>query len=161
MKACRNLFEKELQNLYSLENQLVKALPSVISTMESACFKNGIYTLLQETDNQIESLKTICNTLEIKLAKTICPDINGFVTELNSLIKKNEKEKLKEMQFIAHIQRLEYYKISGYGMATRSAYRLGYSKIGGLLQAILHKEHNADDKLNKLAIMHIRKEFTS
>lgn len=151
MKNLKELFEHQLQDLYSAEDQLTKALPKMVQNAKDTKLKKAFEDHLKETKNHKTRLEDICKELEIDPGKETCKAMKGLIKEAEDFIKEVKDEDVKNAGMIAEAQRVEHYEISGYGTAVRYAKELGYSDIAKKLKKTLDEEYHADDLLNKLA----------
>lgn len=151
MKTLEDLFEHQLQDLYSAENQLINALPKLVDEAHDMDLKQAFKDHLEETKNHVNRLEEICNELEISPGNETCKAMQGLIKETESFINETKDDDVSDAGIIAEAQRVEHYEISGYGTAVRYAHELGYDAIASKLQKTLDEEYNADKKLNDLA----------
>jgi ferritin-like metal-binding protein YciE len=55
-------------------------------------------------------------------------------------------------------QKIEHLEIAGYGTARTYAEQLGLTEVAQLLQQTLMEEHDADERLTKLAVQRVNQE---
>ena len=151
MKNLKELFEHQLQDLYSAEDQLTEALPKMAKEARNAKLKKAFEDHLEETKEQKKRLEEICKELGIKPDKETCKAMKGLIKEANDFIDEVDDEDVKNAGMIAEAQRVEHYEISGYGTAVRYAKELGHNDIAKKLQKTLDEEYDADKHLNELA----------
>ncbi len=151
MKNLEELFEHQLKDLYSAEEQLIDALPKMVKASHDSELKKAFESHLEETKNHKKRLEEICEELSIKPTGEKCKAMQGLVKEAESMIDEKADPEVKDAGLIAEAQRVEHYEISGYGTATRFAKELGHDSIAKKLQKTLDEEYNADQKLDNLA----------
>ena len=151
MKNLEELFEHQLQDLYSAEDQLIDALPKMAEKAEDEKLKKAFEDHLEETKQHKQRLEDISKQLGIKPDKEKCKAMKGLVKEAESFLKEVKDTDVKNAGMIAEAQRVEHYEISGYGTAVRYAKELGHNDIADTLQKTLDEEYHANDLLNKLA----------
>jgi ferritin-like metal-binding protein YciE len=151
MKTLQDLFEHQLKDLYSAENQMLDALPKVLENVKDGELKKSIESHKQETQKQKERIKEICEDLGMKPTGHECKAMKGLIEETNHFLKEDADADVKDAGIIANCQRIEHYEISGYGTAVKYAKQLGHSDIAAKLQKTLDEEYKADEKLDKLA----------
>jgi len=151
MKTLKDLFEHQLQDLYSAENQLVEALPVMVKEASDNELKQAFENHLEETKEHINRIEEICDELEISPNGDTCKAMEGLIKEAKSFIEETNDDDVTNAGLIAEAQRVEHYEISGYGTAVRYAKELGYDTIASKLQQTLYDEYNADEQLNILA----------
>ncbi|MCM4166488.1 Protein YciF [Arenibacter antarcticus] len=151
MKDLKELFEHQLQDLYSAENQLVVALPKMAKKASDSKLKKAFEDHLEETKEQKERLEEICEELGIEPDGEKCKAMEGLIKEAESFMQEAEGKEVMDAGLIAEAQRVEHYEISGYGTAVRFAKELGHNSIAKKLQQTLDEEYDADNKLDELA----------
>lgn len=151
MKNLSDLFEHQLKDLYSAESQLIKALPKMAKKASDSKLKKAIENHLEETKEQKQRLKEVCDELGIKPTGEECKAMKGLIEEAESFLKEKADEDVKDAGIIAEAQRVEHYEISAYGTAVRYAKELGHKDIAKKLQKTLDEEQKADTDLNKMA----------
>ncbi len=151
MKNLEELFEHQLQDLYSAEDQLVKALPKMAKKAKDPKLQKAFEDHLEETKEQKNRIKEVCKELDIDPKGETCKAMQGLIEEAESFMKEVKDEDVLNAGMIAEAQRVEHYEISGYGTAVRYAKELGHKNAAKMLQKTLDEEYNADKKLNDLA----------
>ena len=145
------LLVDELKDLYSAENQIVKALPKMAKAASSPELKRAFERHLEETKRQVERLNQIGEQLEIKLTGKKCKGMEGLIEEGKEIIEEDLDEDATDAGLIGAAQKVEHYEIAAYGTARTHASLLGYNKVARLLQQTLDEEGNTDKKLTALA----------
>jgi ferritin-like metal-binding protein YciE len=151
MKTLEDLFEHQLQDLYSAENQLIKALPEMAKNANNHKLKEAFENHLEETKEQKERLESICRELKISPDGEKCKAMEGLIKEAKSFIEEAASEEVMDAGLVAEAQKAEHYEIAGYGTAVRYAKELGHKDIAQTLQVSLDEEYDADNTLDKLA----------
>ncbi len=151
MKNLQELFEHQLQDLYSAEKQLIEALPKMAKNANDSKLKKAFEGHLEETKDQKTRLEEICEELDINPSGEKCKAMAGLIKEAESFIEEAKNDDVMDAGLIAEAQRVEHYEISGYGTAVQYAKQLGHKDIAKKLQVTLDEEYGANDKLNDLA----------
>jgi ferritin-like metal-binding protein YciE len=141
----------ELRDLYSAENQIVKALPKMAKAASSSELKRAFERHLEETRRHVERLETIGQTLDIKMTGKKCAGMEGLLEEGKEIIAEDLEEPALDAGLIGAAQRVEHYEIAAYGTARAHASTLGMNKIAKLLQQTLDEEGRTDKLLTDLA----------
>jgi ferritin-like metal-binding protein YciE len=141
----------ELKDLYSAENQIVKALPKMAKAASSPELKRAFERHLEETKRQVERLNQIGEQLEVRLSGKKCKGMEGLIEEGKEIIEEDLDEDATDAGLIGAAQKVEHYEIAAYGTARTHASLLGYNKVARLLQQTLDEEGNTDKKLTALA----------
>jgi len=151
LNTLEDLLHHELKDLYSAENQLLKALPKMAKAATNEQLVAGFETHLEETKGQVERLDKIAEILGKGLTGHKCKAMEGLIEEGSELISEDAKDAVRDAGLIGAAQRVEHYEMAGYGTAAAIARRLGHEDIADLLTATLEEEKATDAKLTELA----------
>ena len=151
MKNLEELFEHQLQDLYSAEDQLTAALPKMAKKAKDAKLKKAFEDHLEETKEHKKRIEEVCKELDIDPKGETCKAMKGLIKEAEDFLDYVKDDDVLNTGMIAEAQRVEHYEISGYGTAVRYAKELGHTAIAKKLQKTLDEEYNADKTLNDLA----------
>jgi len=151
LKTLQDLFLHELKDLYSAENQLVKALPKMAKAATNEELKAGFEEHLEQTKGHVERLEQIGEQLGAKLGGHKCKAMEGLIEEGAELIHEDAEDAIRDAGLIGAAQRVEHYEIAGYGTAIALANGLGHSDAAELLQQTLDEEKETDAKLTEIA----------
>ena len=141
----------EIKDIYSAENQIIKALPKMAKAASSPELKRAFERHLEETRRQVERLNQIGDQLDIKLTGKKCKGMEGLIEEGKELIDEDLDDNALDAGLIGAAQKVEHYEIAAYGTARTHASLLGYNKIAKLLQQTLDEEGATDKRLTALA----------
>jgi ferritin-like metal-binding protein YciE len=151
LQTMNDLFVDEIRDLYDAEKQLVKALPKMAKAAHSEELKRAFETHLAETENQVNRLEQIFNSIGEKTGGETCDAMKGLVKEGEKMIDNTDEGEVRDAGLIAAAQRVEHYEMAGYGAAREFAEELGLGDAESLLQQTLEEEKAADSKLNAIA----------
>ena len=151
LNTIEDLFHHELKDLYSAENQLVKALPKMAKAATNEELKAGFEEHLEQTKGHVERLDRIAEQLGVKLTGHKCKAMEGLIEEGAELIEEDAEDSVRDAGLIGAAQRVEHYEMAGYGTARALAQRLGHEDIADLLEQTLEEERATDEKLTDLA----------
>jgi ferritin-like metal-binding protein YciE len=151
MKTLQDLYVSELKDLYSAENQLLKALPKMAKAAAAPELKEAFENHLEETRGQVERLDQIFEELEVSPKGKKCKAMEGLIEEGSEMIKEDAEPAVKDAGLIAAGQRVEHYEMAGYGTVRTFAELLGFDNAAKLLQETLDEERATDEKLSELA----------
>lgn len=161
LESLQELLSHELSDLYSAENQLLKALPKMAKAATSPELKTAIEEHLEETKGQVERLNTVFEKLGESPKRKKCKAMEGLIEEGSEIIDMEGDDAVKDAALIAAAQRVEHYEMAGYGCARTFATLLGLNDVADLLQETLDEEGNADKKLTEIAETAINVEAAS
>jgi ferritin-like metal-binding protein YciE len=147
----RELYIDELKDLYSAENQLVKALPKMAKAADSEELRNGFEEHLEQTKGHVQRLEQIFEMLGESPKGKKCVGMEGLVEEGSEMIEEDFEGSVKDAGLIGAAQRIEHYEIAGYGTVKALAETLGETEHVQLLEQTLEEEKETDEKLTGLA----------
>lgn len=145
------LLGHEIKDLYSAENQLVKALPKMAKAATNPELQEAFTTHLEETKEQVERLEQVAKLLGITPKGKSCKAMLGLIEEGSEVIEEDGEAPVKDLALIGAAQKVEHYEIAGYGTARALAEALGLDEVVELLQATLDEEGNTDKVLTEIA----------
>ncbi|MDX5346470.1 MAG: DUF892 family protein [Hymenobacteraceae bacterium] len=145
------LFEHHLQELLSIEQQLVKALPAMAKHAHDSLLKMQLETYLEQTNVHLDRLKKIFDLLNLEPGKIKSRAMKGLIKQEEELLHEKASPETMDAGLIAATQCIAHYKISAYGTSAHFAERLGHLQAAKLLHDTLSDEQNADTRLNELA----------
>jgi ferritin-like metal-binding protein YciE len=145
------LLVDELKDIYSAENQIIKALPKMAKAASSPELKRAFERHLEETRRQVERLDQIGQALDVKLTGKKCKGMEGLIEEGKEVMEEFDDDDTIDAGLIGAAQKVEHYEIAAYGTARTHAEMLGYTKAARLLQQTLDEEGATDKKLTQLA----------
>ncbi len=146
------LLVDELKDLYSAENQIIKALPRLARAASTPHLRRAFEQHLRETRGQVKRLDRIGRMLDVKLTGKKCQGMAGLIEEGREIIQDGFDESALDAGLIGAAQKVEHYEIAAYGTARAHARMLGYRDVSKLLQETLDEEGATDKKLTQLAL---------
>src|ERR671921_413051 len=141
------LLEDELKDIYSAENQLLKALPKMAQAAESKDLRASFEKHLEQTQTHVQRIEEICRDLKVEPSGKTCAGMGGLIKEGEEIIESDMDSEPKQAALIGAAQRVEHYEIAAYGTARAHARQLGYLKAVDLLSQTLEEEKETDHKL--------------
>jgi ferritin-like metal-binding protein YciE len=145
--SLQSVLTEELRDLYSAENQLVKALPKMAKGSSDPELKNLFTQHLQQTKGHVERLKQIFQQLGEKPTGKLCVGMEGLVKEGQEQLENDEEGATKDVCIAGAALRVEHYEIAGYTAAIGIAKALGERDIVALLTETLNEEKEAGKKV--------------
>jgi ferritin-like metal-binding protein YciE len=150
-KGLKELYIDELKDLYSAENQLLKALPKMAKAATSPDLRAGFEGHLEQTQGHVQRLETIFQQLDESPKGKKCKGMEGLIKEGAEAIEEYQG-KLRDAALIGAAQRVEHYEMAGYGTVSAMAEELGQSEQVDLLNETLEEEKETDAKLTELSV---------
>lgn len=149
--TLEDLLVEELKDIYSAENQMIKALPKMAKAAELDDLRIAFEEHLEETRIHAKRIEEICNDLGIKPSGKKCMGMDGLIEEGTEILKAETQPEPLEAGLIGAAQRIEHYEIAAYGTARAHARQLGMMKISDILSQTLEEEKQANQRLTNLA----------
>jgi ferritin-like metal-binding protein YciE len=149
--ALRDVLIDELRDMYSAENQLVKALPKLAKGAKNATLKQLFSDHLEETKGQVERLKQVFELLEKKPTGQHCNGMEGVIEEGKDALEKDEEGASFDSGLVGAALRTEHYEIAGYEACIAMSKTLGLGDVVALLTANLGEELAAAKKITAAA----------
>jgi ferritin-like metal-binding protein YciE len=150
-ESFKKLYVDELKDLYSAENQLVKALPKMAKAASSEALREGFEEHLEQTKGQVQRLETIFQSLNESPKGKKCMGVEGLVKEGAEVMEEDLEDAVLDAALIGAAQRVEHYEIAAYGTVREFAKVLGETEHASLLEKTLTEEKETDEKLTRLA----------
>ena len=150
-KTLTDLFHDQLQDAYSAEYQISKALPKMAKAATDPQLKAGFEQHLAETENQLKRLQTACDQCGIKPTANTCEATKGLVEEGEETMSLGLEPAALDAGLIIAGQKVEHYEIALYGGLCALAKELGHTDIAAELHKSLAEEKATDEKLTMLA----------
>ncbi|HEU0045377.1 ferritin-like domain-containing protein [Sphingomonas sp.] len=149
--TLNDLYVHTLQDVYYAENQITKALPTMIAKATNAQLKQGFELHLTETEGQIERLKRVFSLEGLEPKGVTCPAIDGIIKEANHTAAEISDKQVLDAALTANAQAVEHYEITRYGTLIAWAKQLGKTEQASILAETLAEEKATDEKLTVLA----------
>ncbi len=151
LATLKDLYIHEMKDLYSAENQIIKALPKMAKAASSDKLTAAFKKHLEETKEHAARLEKILQSHDETTRGPKCKGMEGLIKEGADMISEDADEDVRDAGLISAAQRVEHYEIAGYGCARTYATLLGDKSGAKLLQKTLDEEGATDKKLTKLA----------
>ena len=151
LDSMHDLLLEELRDLYSAEQQLVKALPKIAEKVTTPTLRDALTSHLRETEGHVVRLDRIFSGLGEKPSGKKCKGMEGLLDEGDDLSDEHGADAVRDAGIIAACQRVEHYEIAAYGCTVNFARLLGHQDVAALLEETLSEEKAADEKLSAIA----------
>jgi ferritin-like metal-binding protein YciE len=147
----KELYVEELKDLYSAENQLVKAIPKMAKAATSEDLRAGFEQHLEQTKEHVARLERIFKALGESPKGKTCQGMQGLISEGSEMIEEDPEPEMLDAGLISAAQRVEHYEMAGYGCVATYAELLGENEAAQLLRTTLEEERETDEKLTELS----------
>jgi ferritin-like metal-binding protein YciE len=150
-ESLKKLYVDELKDLYSAENQLVKALPKMAKAATATELQQGFEKHLKQTEGHVQRLEEIFEGLGESPKGKKCVGMEGLVKEGSEVMEGNFDGAVLDSALIGAARRVEHFEMAAYGAVRAIAKVLGETKHASLLNETLAEETHTDEKLTQLA----------
>ena len=151
MKTLKDLFLKELADMYDAERQIVRALPKMAGAATYDKLKAAFQSHLNESEGHVKKLEQVFRSFDQKVNGKTCEATVGLLMEGNVLASEFKGSPAINAALIAAAQKVEHYEIASYGCLHEWSSLLGNEEAAHLLKQILDEENCANAALNELA----------
>src|SRR5215213_5168635 len=174
MNDLRDLLKHEIEDLQSVEDQILEALPKMIDKANNPDLKKALSEHLRFTEQHKARLEKIMKNVQqggeesngkkkgilgiFGGGKHVCKGMKGIIEEGEKIMNTDISPEALDAAIIASAQKVEHYEICGYGTARTFARELGMEQIARQLEQTLNEEYAADDILTKLAVIEVNEE---
>ncbi|RZL23463.1 MAG: ferritin-like domain-containing protein [Pedobacter sp.] len=146
------LFVDELRDILGAERQLLKGLKKMAQTANSETLKTAFETHYTETENQIERLKKVFDSIGLSARGKKCKAMAGLLEEAEEIMEEFEDGPILDAALICAAQKVEHYEIATYGCLVTYATLMEHDEAKNLLSETLAEEKATDTKLTEVAM---------
>jgi ferritin-like metal-binding protein YciE len=152
LDTLMELYVEGIRDLYSAENQILKALPKMVKGATSERVKAAFTEHMAQTKEHVMRLETICLELEVSPKGKHCKGMEGLIAEGSEMLGEDADPDVMDAGLISAAQHVEHYEMAGYGTVRTYAELLGHDEQAALLQKTLLEERETDQLLTELAL---------
>ena len=152
-----DLFTETLKDIYFAEKQILRALPKMAKEATSTELKEAFEKHRDETENQVERLNQIFESMGRPARGKTCEAIIGIIDEAKEFMDEFKGEDALDAGLAASAQTVEHYEIARYGTLKTWARQLGMEDAAKLLDQTLQEEIKTDKLLTDLAMKNVNK----
>jgi ferritin-like metal-binding protein YciE len=150
--TLHKFLNSQLQDMYWVEQRLVKTLPKLEESATSNQLKEAFNTHLGQTRTHVSRLENVFEMIGEEATAKKCPAIAGIIDEGEDLIDETDKGSAqRDVALIFAGQKAEHYEIATYGGLISLARTLGYNDAAEVLSETLSEEKEADSLLTQIA----------
>ena len=113
LDTLKDLYIHELKDLFSAEQQLVKALPKMAKAASNKELAIGFQQHLEQTKEHAQRLQQILSSHKQTTRGPKCKGMEGIVAEGAEMIEEEADIEVKDAGLIAAAQRAEHYEMAG------------------------------------------------
>ena len=149
--SIQDVFEEQVNDLRSAEQQLVEALPKMAAAASSEELRAAFQDHLGETRSHLERINDVLATSGISTTGEECKGMKGLIAEGAEIVSAQGDPLARDAALIAAAQRVEHYEIAAYGTVVTLAGQLDFDDAKDTLGQTLDEESAADKRLTKIA----------
>jgi ferritin-like metal-binding protein YciE len=151
LNSLEDLLVEEMKDIYSAENQLVKALPKMAKAASHPELQAAFEKHLEETKVHVERIEKAMEKFDASPRGKRCEAMAGLIEEGEEILKQEGANAVKDAALISAAQKVEHYEISAYGSARALAQVLGRENLVEILTETLDEESQTDSDLTAIA----------
>lgn len=153
IETLQALYVDELKDLWSSNDQMVRALEKILPVATDANLKDMLQKSQRGIAAHTEVLKSLIEAQNETVKKEHCKGMEGLVAEAtkHTLDEAPKKGPVLDAQIIAQYQRMTHYGIAGFGTAAAYAKALGETEDEQKLGNATKEIYGGDEYASKLA----------
>lgn len=156
------LFQEQVKDAYSAENQLLDALPKMRDAASDQELKTAFGDHLKQTKTHVSRLKEICDMLQFSPGGHKCKAMEGLIKEGDEVLEEDDADAaVRDAALICAAQKVEHYEIALYGCLRAYADMLSHDQASTIIEQTLNEEKHADEKLTKIAMRSVNAAATA
>ena len=109
LERLEQLYISELRDLYSAENQLLKALPKMAKGASSPQLKEAFEQHLEQTKGHVERLEQLFERLDESPKGKTCQAMKGLIKEGSEILQEDGEDSVLDAGIIVAAQKVEHY----------------------------------------------------
>jgi len=152
LENLEGLYLEQMKDLYDAEQQILEALPEVEEKVANQTLKKAVSDYQMQVKGQIARLEQSFKELGIKPETTKCKAMQGLVEEEKQSASRDAVPHVRDAGIIASTQRVQHYKIAGYGSVAAFAHHLKNRETEKLHSQSLKEEKNSDKLFSEIAL---------
>jgi ferritin-like metal-binding protein YciE len=148
--SMRYLLEEQLKDLYSMEIQMLRALPDLKDRTSSESLYHTLDRHFEETNFQLKRLDEIACILGIELPGRISHVLEAILDEAEHMLDLGAPPTVMDVSVVSIAQRMKHLEIAAYRSASALADHLGLNRVYNILLEILSEEYATNDALTDI-----------
>lgn len=151
INTMEDLLHAELQELYSIEQQVIQAMPRLAQMASSQELRTDIQEHLEQTKQQKQRLEHIFELLEVRPEAREVKAFGLMLQEAEQMLESIQDEDVRDAALIGAAQKVEHIEMASYGTARSHALEADLDDIAEILQQTLDEEGETDELLTEAA----------
>ena len=153
ISTLQELYVEELKDLWSANDQMIKALTKIAPQAENPKLKSMLEQSTSGIEKHTEVLKNLIEAQDEEVKKEHCKGMEGLVAEAlkHTIEEAPERGPVRDAAIIGQYQRMTHYGITGFGTVAAFAKALKLSDDREELDAAVEEMYNSDELMSELA----------
>jgi ferritin-like metal-binding protein YciE len=151
LRDLRELYLNSLQKAFDMEQQIAKALPTMVEKSTDPQLKQAFSAHLQQTQGHISSVQAILERASGEAETAKCKVTSTLISEAEDSIADTDDPAVRDVILIAAGQQVEHHEMAIYGTLRSWADILGETNDSFTLDQILDEEKEADSILTSIS----------
>ena len=151
MMDAEDVMILEMQEIYSAEKQLSRALPRLTKAIQTESVREAMTTRLEQGERLLQGLDQCFELLETSPGRKKNVVAEALITDAQEHIEEMDKGPALDAVLIGAIQKTEHYCIAAWGTTRAIAESLGEQEVTQLMQRALDEGSQLDEQLTQCA----------
>jgi ferritin-like metal-binding protein YciE len=151
LTTMHHLLVHELQDLYGAEQQLIAAMPALISAATEPLLADEFRSHSAQAELHVTRLEECFRALGEEPKAIKCKGMEGLLKEAAEMAAQEGNPLVRDAGLIGSAQRIEHYEIAAYGTCLELAKVMGNKAVTDLLHETLEEEHKENVQLTYIA----------
>jgi len=145
------LLHTELAEIYSAENQLMKAAPRISKAIESEQVRELMNRRLEQGEQLIADIENIFEDMDHSMPRKKNVAAEGLLRDMQEHIQEIQKGPALDAVLIGAVQKLEHYCIAAWGTTRAFGEALGHEMTVEVMQRVLEEGKELDEEFTRIA----------
>jgi ferritin-like metal-binding protein YciE len=145
------LLHTELAEIYSAENQLMKAAPRISKAIESDTVRELMNRRLEQGEQLVADIENIFEDMGHTMPRKKNVAAEGLLRDMQEHIQEIQKGPALDAVLIGAVQKLEHYCIAAWGTTRAFGEALGQEMTVEVMQRVLEEGKELDEEFTRLA----------
>lgn len=151
IETVDELFVHDVQDIYSAEHQLVRALTKMTVAADAPELRAGLARHLEQTRHHRRRVQQALSEIGQAPNGEVCRGIEGLLDEAEKIMSGVSFGPVLDSALIEVARKIEQYEIMAYRAIIARAYELGFKDVASLLEWNLQEDELTDYRLRQLA----------
>jgi ferritin-like metal-binding protein YciE len=156
LETMRDLVADRLRNLYTVEQEILEALPEIAEAVFSPELRQAITAYLERTRDQLQRLEQAFELMGQSPRAMVFHAMDRLQEGRELVVSQAGREAITDADVLEAARQVEHYEFTSFRPVHSRAKHWGQPRLTELLQEILEEERESDQELAKItqAIIH-------